>query len=151
MIENSAELIVDGFQVHRRVGLSIFVLVVQHLVLPGDDLLGGDVAHLELAKVGQQLGADDVILGGPGVFLEPGFHVCRIEVHEALEGHIQIGGGFVELFPFPCLRLPLGLETPLLGLFALAVPAGIAVDRSPGVGLFFLIDCHQLPLLSFSP
>ena len=151
MVKNGTELVVDGFEIHRRVGLAVFVLVVQHLVLPGDDLLGGDVAHFELTEVGQQLGADDVILGGPGVFLEPGFHVCRIEVHEALEGHIQIGGGFVELFPFPCLRLPLGLETPLLGLFALAVPVGIAVDRSSGVGLFFLIDCHQLPLLSFSP
>ena len=27
--------------------LSLFILVVQHLVLPGDDLLGGDVAHLQ--------------------------------------------------------------------------------------------------------
>ena len=78
-------------------------------------------------------------------------HICRVEFHEALEAHIQIGGGFVELFPFPCLRLPLGLKAPLLGLLALAVPVGIAVDRPPCVGLFFLVDCHQLPLLSFSP
>ena len=36
--------------------------MVQHLVLPGDDLLGGDIAHLQLAKVGEQLGADNVFL-----------------------------------------------------------------------------------------
>ena len=143
VVEDGTELIVDRFQVHRRVGLTVLVLVVQHLVLPGDDLLGGDVAHFELTEVGQQLGSDNVILGGPGVFLEPGLHIRRVEFYETAEGHIQIGGGFVELFPFPCLRLPLGLEAPLLGLLALAVPVSIAVDRPPGVCLFFLIDCHD--------
>ena len=44
-------------------------------------ILGGDVAHLELAEVGQQLGADDVILGGPCVFLEPGLHICLSLIH----------------------------------------------------------------------
>ena len=47
-----------------------------------DDLLGGDVAHLKSAKVRQQLSTDDVVLGSPGVLLEPGFHIRRIEVHE---------------------------------------------------------------------
>ena len=84
-----------------------------------------------------------MLLGGPGVFLEPGFHVRRIEVHEALEGHVQVGSGFVELLPLPCLSLPFGLEATLLGLFALAIPVSIAVDRPPGVGLFFLVDCHD--------
>ena len=53
MIEDGAELVMDGFEIHRRVWLTVLVLVVQNFVLPGDDLLGGDVAHLELAKVGQ--------------------------------------------------------------------------------------------------
>ena len=105
----------DRFQVHRRVGLTVLVFVVQHLVLPGDDLLGGDVAHLQPAKVRQQLGTDDMVLGGPGVLLEPGFHIRRVEVYEAPEGHIQIGAGLVELFPLPGLCLPFGLEAPLLG------------------------------------
>ena len=83
-----------------------------------------------------------MILGGPGVFLEPGLHIRRVEFYETAEGHIQIGGGFVELFPFPCLRLPLGLEAPFLGLLALAIPVSIAVDCPPGVGLFFFIDRH---------
>ena len=133
----------DRFQVHRRVGLTVLVFVVQHLVLPGDDLLGGDVAHLQPAKVRQQLGTDDMVLGGPGVLLEPGFHIRRVEVYEAPEGHIQIGAGLVELFPLPCLRLSLGLEAPLLGLLALAIPVSVAVDCPPGVGFFFLVDCHD--------
>ena len=49
----------------------------------------------------------------------------------------------VELFPLPGLCLPFGLESPLLGLLALAVPVSIAVNCSPGIGLFFLIDCHD--------
>ena len=117
--------------------------MVQHLVLPGDDLLGSDVAHLQLAEIWEQLGADNMLLCGPSVFLEPGLHVRRVEVHETLEGHVQISAGLVELFPLPCLCLPLGLEAPLLGLLAFAVPVGIAVDRPPGVGLFFLVDCHD--------
>ena len=133
----------DRFQVHRRVGLTVLVLVVHHLVLPSDNLLGGNVAHFQLAEVGQQLGTDDVVLGGPGVFLEPGLHIRRVEVHEALKGHIQVGAGLIELFPLPSLRLPLGLEAPFLGLLALAVPVGVAVDCPPGVGFFFLIDRHQ--------
>ena len=85
VVEDGAELVVDRLQVHRRVGLALLILVVQHLVLPGDDLLGRDVAHFQPAEVRQQLGADDVVLGGPGVFLEPGLHIRRVEVHEAAE------------------------------------------------------------------
>ena len=143
VVEDGTELIVDRFQVHRRVGLTVLVFVVQHLVLPSDDLLGGDVAHLQPAEVGQQLSTDDVVLGSPGVLLKPGFHIRRVEVHEAPEGHVQIGAGLVELFPLPGLCLPFGLEAPLLGLLALTVPVSIAVDRPPGVCLFFLIDCHD--------
>ena len=95
VVEDGAELVMDRFQVHRRVGLAVLSLVVQHLVLPGDNLLGGDVAHFQPNEVGQQLGTDDVVFSGPDVFLEPDFHIRRVEVHEALEGHIQIGAGLV--------------------------------------------------------
>ena len=133
----------NRLEIHRRVGLTVLVFAVQHLILPGDDLLGSDVAHFQPAEVGQQLGTDNVILGGPGVFLEPGFHIRCVEVHKAPEGHVQISAGLVELFALPGLCLPFGLEAPLLGLLALAVPIGVAVDRPPGVGLFFLVDCHD--------
>ena len=113
------------------------------LNLPGDDLMGSDVAHLQLAEVGEQLGADNMLLCGPSVFLEPGLHICCVKFHKTFEVHIQISAGFMNLFTLPCLCLSLGLEAPLLGLLAFAVPVGIAVDRPPGVGLFFLVDCHD--------
>ena len=148
-IEDGAELVVDGLEIDRRIGLAVLVLVVQHLILPGDNLLGCDFTHFQFAEIGQQLGTDDMFLGGPGILLEPGFYVCRVEVHEALKGHVQVGSGFIKLLPLPCLCLPLGLEAPLLGLLARTIPVGIAVDRPPGVGLFFLIDRHQYPSLPF--
>ena len=90
MVEDGAELIVDGFEIYRRVRFAFLVLIVQKLVLPCDDLLGSDITHLELPKVRQQFGADDMLLGCPGVFLDTGLHICRVLLHEALEGHIQI-------------------------------------------------------------
>ena len=137
----------NRLEIHRRVGLTVLVFVVQHLVLPGDDLLGGDVTHFQPAEVWQQLGTDDVVLGGPSVLLEPGFHIRRVEIHEALKGHVQIGAGLVELFALPGLCLPFGLEAPLLGLLALAVPVSIAVDRPPGVCLFFLNIAYSVRFL----
>ena len=143
VIKDGTELVVDGLEINRRIGFALLVLVVQHLVLPGDDLLGGDVAHFQPAEVGQQFSTDDVLLGSPGVLLESGFHIRRVEVHETLEGHVQIGAGLVELFALPGLCLPFGLEAPFLGLLALAVPVGVAVDRSPSIRLFFFVDRHD--------
>ncbi len=46
----------DRIHVHWRVGLAVLVLVAQYLILLGDDLLSGNVAHLQPAEVGLQLG-----------------------------------------------------------------------------------------------
>ena len=120
----------------------MLILVSEHLILPGDDLLGGDIAHFELSKVRQQLRSDDMVFSSPGIFLKPSFHICRVEVHEALKGHVQIGAGLVELFALPGLCLSLSLESALLRLLAFSIPVGIAKDRAPGVGLFFFVNCH---------
>ena len=91
------------------------------------DLFGVDFAHFPLSKVGHQLLVEDMLFRSPGVRLDTAFHVCGVERHEALKGHIQVGGLLLQERPFPLQRLPLGLEAPLLGLLALAVPVGIAV------------------------
>ena len=122
--------------------MTLFILVVQHLVLPGDDLLGSDVAHLQLAEVGEQFGAANMLLCGPSVFLEPCLHIRCVKFHKTFEVHIQISAGFMNLFTLPGLRLSLGLESPLLGLFPLTIPVGIAINSPPGAGFFFLVNCH---------
>ena len=116
--------------------------MVHHLVLPGDNLLGGDVTHLQLAEVGEQLGADNMLLCAPSVFLEPGLHIRCVKFHKAFKVHIQVGTGFMNLFTLPGLRLSLGLEAPLLGLFPLTIPIGIAINCPPGAGFFFLVNGH---------
>ncbi len=151
VIEDGAQLIVNCFQIDRGVRLAFIALVVQHLILPGDDLLGRDIAHLQLAEVGQQLGADDVVFGSPGVFFETGFHIRRVLLHEAGKGHVQIRGGFVLLLPLPRLGIPFSLEPPLLRLLPFAGPVGVAVDHPPGAGLFFFVDRHYDSFLSAPP
>ena len=75
MVKDGTELVVDGLEIDWQIGFAMLVLVVHHLILPGDNLLGGDFTHFQFAEIGQQLGADDVVLGGPGIFLEPGLHI----------------------------------------------------------------------------
>ena len=144
MVEDGAELIVDGLEVYRGVRIAFLILIVQELVLPCDDLLGGDAAHLQLAEVWQQLGANDMLLSCPGVFLDASLHICRVLLNKALEGHIQIGGCLPKLFTLPSLCLSFGLESSLLRLLLFACPVGIAVDHSPCASLFFLINCHRI-------
>lgn len=143
VVDDQVKLVMNRLEIHRRVKLTVLIFMVQHLVLPGDDLLGSDVAHFQPAKARQQLSTNNMVLGGPGVLLRAGFHIRCVEIHEAPEGHIQIGAGLVKLFAFPGLCLPFGLEASLLGLLTLAVPVGVAVDCPPNIGLFLFIDCHD--------
>lgn len=69
MVEDCTQLILDGLEVNRRVGLSIFVAIVDQFILPADNLLRRDAAHFQLAEVGQQFGSDNVVLALPGALL----------------------------------------------------------------------------------
>ena len=131
--------VMHRFQIDRRIGFPLSIPVIDHGVLPGDDLLSGDIAHLELTEVGNKLGADDMFLGFPCVAFEANLHVCRILLHKALKRHLQIGGGPMKLLSLPCRRLPLGFETSLLRLLFRARPVRIAVDDTPCPAFFLFI------------
>ena len=88
MIEDGTELTVHRAEIDRRIFLSVFILMIQHFVLPGDDLLRCDIAHFQLSEVGQQLGADDMVFRCPCVFFDTGLHICRVLLHEARKRHI---------------------------------------------------------------
>ena len=45
VIEDGAKLVVNGLEINRRIGLDLLVLVIHHLILPGDDLLSRDFTH----------------------------------------------------------------------------------------------------------
>ena len=58
-----------------------------------------------LAWEREQLSANDVLLGVPGVLFQPVLHIGCVGVDKALKGHIQIGFYLVKLFPLPSKRL----------------------------------------------
>ena len=58
MIENGAELIVDRFQIYRRIRLAAFILIIYQLILACVDLLSCYAAHFELTELWQELGSD---------------------------------------------------------------------------------------------
>ena len=91
---------------------------------------------------------NNMVFRCPCVFFDTGLHICRLLLHEARKRHIQIGGGFIKLFTFPSQCFPLCLETAFLRLLALSCPVRIAVDHTPCVRFFFLIDCHYESFLS---
>ena len=136
------------FQIYGRKWLSVFILVIQKLVLPLDDLLRCDTAHSQLSEIRKQLGLYDVIFGCPCVFLYASLYIFSIMLHEALEGHIQISAEAIDLLSFPSLCLTLGLKATLLRLLTLTVPAGVAVQYTPSVCLFVFINCHFITSLS---
>ena len=51
VIENRADLIVDGFQIRRGEGFSVFVLAVQNLILPCEDVFGKNLAYLAVFEM----------------------------------------------------------------------------------------------------
>ena len=76
-----------------------------HLILPSDNVFGLDRIHFSLGEVREQFGANDVLLGVPGVLFQPILHIGCVGVDKALKGHIQIGFYLVKLFPLPSKRL----------------------------------------------
>ena len=124
MIEDGAKLVVQGFEVGSRVGLALLVPVGQQLVLPCDHVLGGDLANLPLAKVGQNFLLDDVLLGQPGVLLEPGFHILGVKLGKGFKGPVE---PFVEI---------LAVDPPCDGDEALVLQFFVELpDEFIGVGL----------------
>ena len=70
VVEDGAELIVQRLQIHRGEGFTVFVPMIDHLVLPGNDILGRDLIDLPVAEERQDFRADDILFSAPGVFLD---------------------------------------------------------------------------------
>ena len=52
MVENGTELIMKGFQIHRGVRFSLGIPVVDHLILPVDNVFWRYLADLPLLEIG---------------------------------------------------------------------------------------------------
>ena len=142
MVEDCTQLVLDGLEVNRRVGLSIFVAIVDQFILPADNLLRRDAAHFQLAEVGQQLGSHDMLFGMPSIFFCTAFHILGVLFRKTTERHVEIAAALGMLFTLPCLRITLGLKAALGRLMSCSVPVGVAVINLPGVILFVSVNGH---------
>ena len=84
-----------------------------------------------------------MLLGEPGVELEPGPHVCGVPLHERLEGHRHrpVGGG--QELRLPRQRLVPGREPPLDLVLAVAVDVAVVALDVPGARLPVHVGGHQ--------
>ena len=144
MIEDCAELTVQGFQVDRGIRIPLLVPVIHQLILPSDDLLGRDAVHFQPSEVRNQLRADDVFLHSPCVFFQPRSDVQLVLLREALEGHVQISFGHGQRLAFPGNRLSSGLESPLGALLFSTSPVRGSINHAPCARVFLLVDRHLL-------
>ena len=122
MVEYSVQLVVYSSQVGAAVRLPLVVVRAQHPVLPVHHVFGGDVAHPLRSEEQHYLRAYDVLLGEPGVELEPWPHVFGVSLYERLEGHRHRPVGRGQELRLPRQSLVSGRE-PALHL----VPA-VSVD-----------------------
>ena len=126
MIEDGAELVVDGFKVNRGVRISVIVTHLQHGVLPGNYIAGLDVAHALLFEIRKDFAFDDAFFHLPGAELDAILHVLFVELIEGFEGHFEVARIFEEEVPLPFGGLFLRLETSLELTIRLALPVGIS-------------------------
>ena len=82
MIENGTELIVQGFEIHRRIRLAALIPTFDHLILPSDNVFGLDRVHFPLGEVREQFGANDVLFGVPSVLFQPVLHIGCVGVYK---------------------------------------------------------------------
>lgn len=62
------QLVMQRFQIGLRIRLFLLVTIGKNLVLTCDDLFCGNLADFQLAKKGQHLRADNMLLRQPGIF-----------------------------------------------------------------------------------
>lgn len=131
MVEDCTQLILNGLEINRRVGLSILVAIVDQFILPADNLLRSDAAHFQPSEIRQQFGSDNVVLALPGAVFDAVSTIFLVTFDKVLKSHVKVSAQFVKLFPFPSLRLSFRLKASLLGLLALSGPVCVAVDYPP--------------------
>ena len=69
-------------------GLNLISLIIptfDHLILPSDNVFGLDRVHFPLGEVGEQFGADDMLLGVPSVLFQPVLHIGCVGVDKAIK------------------------------------------------------------------
>ena len=142
VVQNGDHLIVDALQVGIGIRLLALIPEGQQFILPGDDILGVDLADDPLPEGRDQLLPDHVFLSFPGACFQAGTDILFIQFAEGREGHIQIRGALQFEAALPVLGLLLGLEAALALLVLVALPVVIPDHDVPGIVFLILMNRH---------
>lgn len=140
VVQDRHQLVMDTLEIGRRVGLLLFIPVGQQLILPGDDVPGFDFAEHLLAKGGEELRPDHVLLAQPCIFLQTGPHVILIQLHEGFKGHVWISLGLQPKVTLPLLCFSPGGKAALAFLPLRALPVVIPNRHIPCT-VFLILVC----------
>ena len=132
------------FEVALGIGLVLFVTVGKQLVLPCNHILGGDLVDLALAKVRDDLGLDDMLLGLPGAFFQPCFEIGGVNLHKGFKAHIQVSCALLLELLLPFQSFTAGIKPSLAFLLSCACPVCVLCDHIPFSAFFVLISRHFL-------
>ena len=141
MIEDCAELVVNGFKVNRGVRISVIVTHLQHGVLPGDYIAGLDITHALLSEIRKNFAFDDTLFHLPGAKFDAILHVLFVELIEGFEGHFEVARIFEEEVPLPFGGFFLRLKTSFELAICLALPVGISRGDIP-CSVFVFVNSH---------
>ena len=144
VVKYGACLVVERPQVRLAERLAGVVVGSEHLILPVDHVLAGDVVHAHLAEERDQLRLDDVLLGEPGVLLEPGAHVLFVALDKRLERHRHGAVHGCQEVRLPYRRRCLGDETALGLVAVLAILVVVVALHDPALAVIALVDGHLL-------
>ena len=133
MIKNCRQLIMNWFQIYRRIRLTVFVFIIDKFVLPRNNLLCDNITHLQLSEIRNELSPYDMLLCFPSVFFNSCTHIfnCSTKLLK-----------FISKSPPSLLSCSRCFKPSFLRLFSLTVPIGVTINHSPSICLFFFINCH---------
>ena len=148
MVQDGYHLVVHCFQVGVGIGTLFFIPVGQQFILPGDDVFCSDLTDDAFSKGRNQFVLNNIGLGLPGAFFQPGPAIPFVQLAECSECHIHVCGILLKEYPFPFLGIFLGLKTPLALLPPFSFPIVVPCQRIPLSALFILVYRHCPSLLS---
>ena len=148
MIEDGAELIMDGLEIDGGIKVSVRVTLFEHHILPRDDIPWLDVAHSLFLEVRKNLAFDHAGLHLPCALLQSILEILFVKLIESLKGHFQVSCALSEKVAFPIKGFFLCSETSLGFAVRFTLPVCETELRIPCSILVF-VSTHFIYLLEW--
>ena len=143
VVENRAELTVDGFEIGGRVRFTVRLFQVHDFVLPCDDVLRLDGVDRAILEIRQNLQVDHVVLGFPCAFADAHLFVVSVDFNEVRKLHVQVGGALQQKAAFPVQRVAPTGKTAFHFPFLYAAKI-LVVERNEVGSIGVLVSGHYI-------